>query len=283
MTPQHTDRRWLTVCLGIFLGVLSMNATAIDPGAVKGKFTHKGKDHPLKHVYAWQPYAQAEELWVYVTDAEVPAAAAKDLVKPAELAKQNRFRGVKLVIDPTNPDLNSLNAVPYAPGESGTFTASGTSPKWEHLRVGDKRVAGKLKFERGDWSLDAEFSAPVYGSSGKMQTLTGAQAQKSPQAEVFLAYEKALHWEGIDAAGAYMTPERLAGMQDMLKQFGADGFKQMQTERRKSTPQGEARRKQIEKVVVDGDNAVLEARPHGENYTERMRLSKTKDGWKIAE
>ena len=283
MTPLHTGHRWLTVCLGIVLGVFSLTAAAIDPGTIKGKFTHKGKDSPLTHVYAWQPYAQAKELWVYVTDTEVPAAAAKDFIKPAELAKENRFRGVKLVIHPTNPDLNSLEAVPYAPGERGMLTASGTSPKWQHLRVGDKRVAGKLKYEGGDWSLDAEFSAPVFGSSGKMQTLIGAQAQKSPQAEVFLACEKALLWEGINAAGAHMTPERLAGMQGMLKQFGGDGFKQMQTERRKSTPQGEARRKQIEKVVVDGDNAVLEARPHGEKYTEVMRLAKTKDGWKIAE
>jgi hypothetical protein len=117
--------------------------------------------------------------------------------------------------------------------------------------------------------------------AGHAQTLTGAQAQKSPQAEVFLAYEKALLWEGIDAAGAHMTAERLAGMQDMIKQSGADGFKQMQAERRKSTAQGEARRKQIEKVVVDGDKAVLEARD-GPNSVDVARLAKTKDGWKIA-
>jgi hypothetical protein len=152
--------------------------------------------------------------------------------------------------------------------------------------VGDKRVVGKLKYQDDDrdkpWVLDVEFSAPVFGASGKMQTLTGAQAQKSPQAEVFLAYEKALLGEGIDAAGAHMTAERLAGMKDQIKQFGAEGFKQMQTERRKSTPQGEARRKQIEKVVVDGDNAVLNARD-GPNSVDEVRLAKTKDGWKIAE
>lgn len=38
------------------------------------------------------------------------------------------------------------------------------------------------------------------------QTLTGAQAQKSPQAEAFLAYEKALIAGGLDAAAPYMTP-----------------------------------------------------------------------------
>jgi hypothetical protein len=71
------------------------------------------------------------------------------------------------------------------------------------------------------------------------QTLTGAQAQKSPQADVFLAYEKALLWQGIDAAAAHMTAERLERMKAQIQQFGADGFKQMQEERRKSTPQGE--------------------------------------------
>ena len=112
------------------------------------------------------------------------------------------------------------------------------------------------------------------------QTLTGAQAQKSPQAEVFLAYEKALIWQGIDAASPYMTPERLAGMKDMLKQLGAESFKQMQIEKRKSVLQGEARRRQIEKVVVDGDNAVVEARS-GPNDVDVARLVRMKDGWKI--
>ncbi len=277
-----TDRRWLAVCLSIFLGVLSMNATAIDPGTVKGKFTYKGKDYILQHVYAWQPPAQAEELWVYVTDAGLPAAAAQGRSKSVELAAENRFHGAKLVVHPTKPDLNSLNLMLYAPRDLPLFgSASRSSPVWQHLRVGDKRVVGKLKYEESDWSLDVEFSAPVFGSSGKMQTLTGAQAQKSPQAEVFLAYEKALHWEGMDAAAAYMTPERLAGMQGVLKQFGADWFKQMLTERRKSTPQGEARRKQIAKLVLEGDSAVLEARSGPD--VEEVRLAKTKDGWKIAE
>ena len=46
MTSQHTARRWLAVCLVIFLGMPSMNAAAIDPGSVKGKLTHKGKVYP---------------------------------------------------------------------------------------------------------------------------------------------------------------------------------------------------------------------------------------------
>ena len=110
------------------------------------------------------------------------------------------------------------------------------------------------------------------------QTLTGAQAQKSPQAEVFLAYEKALLWQGIDAAGAYMTPKRLAEMKEMFKKFS---FEEFQTETRKRRAQGEARRRQIENLVVDGDYAELKV-INGPNDVDTMRLVKTKDGWKIA-
>ena len=280
MAPQHTVRHWLTVCLSIFLGVLCMNAAAIDPGTVKGTFSHGGKAYPLKHVYAWQPYAQAEELWVYVTDAEVPPAAAQDRFKPDELAKENRFRGVKLVINPASPDLKSLKAKPYAPGEGGMLTASG-GPQWQRLSVADKRVVGKLKYEGSDWALDAEFSAPVFGSSGSMQTLGGAQAQKSPQAEVLLAFEDAFNSKGVEAAGAYATPELQAEMNEQIKQIGADTFKTMQAAMRKDTARGEARRKQIEKVVVDGDNAVLEAR-NSPNHTSLVRLAKIQGSWKVA-
>lgn len=91
---------------------------------------------------------------------------------------------------------------------------------------------------------------------------------------------KALLWQGIDAAGAYMTPERLADMKAQIKQFGAEGFKQMQIEKRKSTLQGEARRKQIEKVEVKDNHAVLEAR-NGPNDVDLAPLTKTKDGWKV--
>lgn len=273
----HTSHRRLAVCLSIFLAVLSMNAAAIDPGTVKGQLTYKGKVYTLKHVYAWQPYAQTEELWVYLTDAELPAAAAQSMGTANQLANENRFRGLQLRINPVQPNLKSITAVIYTPGSRPTVGISGTEPRWQRLLVANNRVVGNLQYKSRDWSLEAEFSAPVFGSTGKMQTLSGAQAQQSPQAAVFLAYEKALNWEGIDAAGAYMTPEKLAEWKADLKQVGADGFKEFQTKMRKSTAQGEARRKQIEKLVVDGDYAVLETKSHA------AQLVKTKDGWKVAQ
>lgn len=129
-------------------------------------------------------------------------------------------------------------------------------------------------------NLNFKVIEKVFADDAKPQTLTGAQAPKSPQADVFLAYEKALLNDGIDAASVYMTPERLADMQEMLKQFGPESFKEFQAKMRSVTPLGEARRKQIEALVVDGDTAVLTARS-GPNMLDEVRLVRTKDGWKI--
>jgi hypothetical protein len=111
------------------------------------------------------------------------------------------------------------------------------------------------------------------------QTVTGAQAQKSPQAEAFLAYEKALLAGGLDAATPHMTPEKLDELKGMVKMFGEDGFKQF-LDKMRGGAQGEARRKQINKVDVNGDHAVLEARD-GPNAVTVQHLARVKDGWKV--
>ena len=76
-----------------------------------------------------------------------------------------------------------------------------------------------------------------------------------------------------------MTPAKLEDLKSMVKHFGDEGFKQFQDKMR-SGAQGEARRKQIEKVVVQGDRAVLEARDSPNVVTEQ-HFAKTKDGWKV--
>jgi len=111
------------------------------------------------------------------------------------------------------------------------------------------------------------------------QTLTGAQAQKSPQAEVFLAYESALIAKGMDGARPYMTAEKVEDLNSMVNAFGEEGFKQF-LEKMRGGAQGEARRKQIEKIDVKGDRAVLEARD-GPNAVTVQHLLKTSDGWKV--
>ena len=285
MKPQHTHHRWFAICLSIFLGMMSLNAAAIDAGTVKGTFTIEGKVFKLQNVYAWQPLAQAEELWVYVTDAKLsPEAIKQGGSTIAKLVAKGGFNVVKLIVHPTKPDLNALKVRLDWPNDSSNVTTSGP-PQWQALQVSGRRVTGKLQYKHtgiDNWALDAEFSAPIFGSSGNAQTLTAAQAQKSPQADTFLAYEKALYTQGLEAAGAYMTPERLAASRESVKQFGEAKLKEMIAQMAKSTPQGEARRKQIEKMVLDGDYAVLTVRENAQ-FTSEPTLLRTKGGWKLSE
>ncbi len=112
------------------------------------------------------------------------------------------------------------------------------------------------------------------------QTLAGAAAQKSPQADALLAYEGALIAGGLDAARPHMTPEKVKDLESMVKALGEDGFRRF-LDRMRSGAQGEARRKQIFKVDVKGDYAVLEARDNP-NAVTVQHLAKTGNGWKVS-
>ena len=111
-------------------------------------------------------------------------------------------------------------------------------------------------------------------------TLTGSKAQHSPQADVFLRYEEALLDHGIDAVAPYVTPARLAQMKSELEQFGADGFREFQQHARAATPRGDARRAQIESLVITGNKAVLSARS-GPHMVDEVHLIKVGNEWKI--
>ena len=117
------------------------------------------------------------------------------------------------------------------------------------------------------------------GPASHAQSLTGAKAQKSAQADGLIAYENALMAGGLEAARPHMTPDKLDELNGMLKNFGEDGFKQF-LERMRGGARDMARRKQIEKVEVKGDYAVLEARDSPAVVTVQ-HFAKTKDGWKV--
>ena len=84
---------------------------------------------------------------------------------------------------------------------------------------------------------------------------------------------------GLDAARPHMTPDKLEELKGMAKAFCEDGLKQF-LDTMRGGAQGEARRKQIEKVEVKGDHAVLEARD-SPNVVTVQHLARTKDGWKV--
>ena len=114
------------------------------------------------------------------------------------------------------------------------------------------------------------------------QTLSGAAAQKSPQADVFLLYENALIDGGLDAAAKHAAPSKVKENQEMLKAFGRHGFEQMRAEKRKARLPPEQRRQQIRKVEVTGDYAYLEAESERKGVLDVAGFEKTADGWKVA-
>jgi ketosteroid isomerase-like protein len=120
------------------------------------------------------------------------------------------------------------------------------------------------------------------GAPASAQTLTGAAAQKSPQADVFLLYENALIDGGLDAAAKHAAPSKVKENQEMLKAFGADGFKQMQAAKKAARLPEAERRKQIRKVEVKGDYAYLEAESERKGVLDVAGFEKTAEGWKVA-
>ena len=119
-------------------------------------------------------------------------------------------------------------------------------------------------------------------AQGAKQTLTGAAAQKSAQADVFIAYENALIDGGLDAAAKHAAPSKVKENQEMLKAFGAPGFEQMRAEKKKARLPPEQRRRQITKVEVSGDYAYLEAESEKKGVLDVAGFEKTADGWKVA-
>ncbi len=271
----------LLACLASLL--LSAPLFAEQPGTVSGRLSYDGKVYVLRHVYAWQPPLQDDEMWIYLTDEALPPAAAQDPVLPEQLARDRRFAGVKLIVSPAKPCLDDIRGVVYAPRADGfSLDRFNFGPSWQALRIKDHRVSGKARTAWMSWTLDAEFAAPVEGSTGSVRTITGMAAQDSPQAAVFVAFEQALVDHGLDAAGAYLTTAKLADLRGRVERFGEASFTAFRKAQRARTAPGEARRRQIERVNVDGDHAEVVARS-GPDSVHTALLIKITGEWKIAE
>ena len=120
------------------------------------------------------------------------------------------------------------------------------------------------------------------GGPASAQTLTGAAAQKSAQADVFIAYENALIDGGLAAADKYITQAKRDEFKQLIDGFGMDGFKQMQAEKRRTRVAPAERRKSIQKVEISGDYAYLEAATERKGVLDIAGFQKTADGWKVA-
>jgi hypothetical protein len=115
-----------------------------------------------------------KRLWILLTTAEIPVKEAADPAAVAALAASGRLRGVRLAVDAASPNPRQLQGAlllgkAEAPAGEIVFGAGGDQ-FWERLFAGNNRVGGTLRYTREagpdgtpSWTLDASFSAPVFG------------------------------------------------------------------------------------------------------------------------
>ena len=149
-------------------------APAIDPGTAKGHLQFGARRHELRHVQAVKNPGHPKRLWILLTTVEITVREAADPGAVAALAASGKLRGVRLGVDAAAPNPNELQGALLlgkedAPGGEIVFGAGGEK-LWERLSAGHNRVGGTLRYTREagsggtpSWTLDASFSAPVFG------------------------------------------------------------------------------------------------------------------------
>src|SRR5205085_10191026 len=91
-----------------------------------------------------------------------------------------------------------------------------------------------------------------------VEVLTGDPAQHSPQADALLGYEGATRQGNWQEASKYLTPIS-AGIlkQEVSTELGLNQFKTAGKYMKQLLKDGAARRAEIEKVIVSGDDAAV--------------------------
>ena len=164
----------LAVLVAAVTALASSPAPAIDPGTVDGHLQFGSQRHALSHVQAVRNPGNPKRSWILLTTAEISVKQAADPAAVAALAASGKLRGVRLSVDAAAPNARELQGAlllgkDEAPGGEIVFGAGGEK-LWERLSAGNNRVGGTLRYSRGPgpggsppWTIDASFSAPVFG------------------------------------------------------------------------------------------------------------------------
>jgi len=262
----------------------------MDNGSVTGRVYVGDLSYELQHAYAYAPPG-GDELWVYLTDTSLTEDQVADRFGVHEAARAGQVHGVKLTLDPADSDPKSLSAVLLMPpeGEDASLTSissSGSESSFEQLSLPPAPIAGRVRFEQKaifeslPYGFDVEFqfagspSASTGTGTATPVTLTGVDAQTSPQAEAFLAGEAAVLSGDLTEAARYMAPDRIAPIRQFKEQVSPEEFEAMLDQQRQGAPGIDERRQQITEVVVEGDEAALST-----STGESAQLRKTEGRW----
>lgn len=261
-------------------------AQAAAPATVKGQITIGDDARPLKYAYVVEvddvEGARLQDtprhyFAIRFTDVELPPATARSSWRIASLARAGKVRAVEVNVDPAKRATFG-GAIYYArtPKDSPilTITASNSDTYLlKEFKVEGNTVSGTAlmanpekwvqlddKAPEVTFQYSVEFSAPLLRQPAVTATLTGAQAQSSPQVKALLAYEAVCRKGDIAAARKLAVPETSEEWNTIIAQIGEAQFKKMMMQ---SAPDARVRVKQITRVVVRGDHATVIYREQG--------------------
>lgn len=163
------------ILCGLLLGGAAP-AHALDPPTVQGHLQYGQQRHDLRYAQAVRDPDNPQRLWILLTTAELSVKDAADVSRTMKLAMGGKLRGVRLLVDAAAPKANELQGAlllskEESPGGEIVFGMSGKK-YWERLKLGDKRIVGKLHFAKEAssfsgtpaWALEVDFGAPIFNA-----------------------------------------------------------------------------------------------------------------------
>jgi hypothetical protein len=193
---------------------------ALDPGKAAGMLTLHDRSVVLTHAFSWIHDGKElghPELRVLLTDREVPydLLAGPLALLPERWAATQRLTGLYLRADPrVKPPL--WTAQPLIPGEARRYEL-GTLP----YRLGPDglRISGQIRVDgqSNEFSVDAQFDAPVFRDEPPRKILSGPRARASEPVKVLVAFNEAWRnadWKTLDTL---MTAEKRLEMEPLIQ------------------------------------------------------------------
>ena len=259
--------------------VLSMALTAPESTRVSGALNLNDTAVPLTHACALL-YDNEDSrdgppvLRLLFTDREIPVSELdkSQLFDLYSMAREGALQGVSVEFDPALSPREVIATIYHQPEDEylsmPSLSKSGGDAGFEGLVVSEDRVSGRAFHEAftsfstdtESFSYDITFDVPIVKGAPLKEKLLGAAASKSPLAKVYLDFEAAMREGDLSAARKFATPTRMALMEEMKEHFGEEAFLQQVKE---FIPETKVREKQIDRLVVREDRAILSAREEG--------------------
>jgi len=275
----------------LLFGLPIASAPASAQGRVEGHVSYDSERVAMTHVYARQtrsPIGRHPHLIVLITDREASPEVIASRQAYYDAARNGRIRGLLLVFENAS---NEARLVLFAPGvvEDTSVPDIFSRVALEEVRRSNGAVEGRVRSSQPldfdpvaevagaprTYTLDLRFSVPFAAAPQPSQVLTGEAARASPQTEAALEALQLIRTGTPEQVRARLLPnhpmwEGLAGRQAAAILAMA----------REMTPAPATFVRTVQRVVVYGDEAVVEARDSEGDSEVSLRRE---DGvWKLA-